>query len=237
MALLSGCFGGSLATSTGLRSGGDWSVARRQAAHVGETVRFSFVLTKLLEKHPISPSGIADYCIIALGDQYAEADLGGGGKFMLSYHMPEHWADREIRVLATAYRIYGRRDRMVIGGELMQVDNASDPADKIIARASINMLVYQSRVELTLPRGAHDFDFGTGRLIIRKNDGTASTAALARPPIGGFTVDGPDEKNVFTARFEPRHDQVNRTGSTTAEFHVWDLAGHQHSTKDEFMTP
>ena len=236
--LLGGCFSGSLATGTGPRPGGDWSDARYQAAHVGETVHFSFILTRRpFSKHPIHPVGFADHCIITLDDRSAEAELDDTGKFTLVYRMPETWRGREIRVAATAFRQYGRRDRMVVDGELLEVDNAWDETDSVFARASITMLIYQSAVELTLTPGADDFDFGTARLIVRKADGTASAVAAARPPVGGFTLEGPDEKGVFTVRYEPKWDQVNLTGTTQAEFTVYDLAGRQHCIDTEFLTP
>ena len=235
--LVGGCFSGSLASSTGPRSSGDWSVAKHQAAHVGETVRFSFILTQPLKKHPVSPRDIADYCIFALDDRFAGAELDPHGKYTLSYRMPEEWADREIRVRATAYRRYGRRDHMVVGGELPQVDSTADPSDRVIARDSITMLVYQPTLELALTPGADAFDFDTGRLVLRKADGTACSVVRARPPVGGFTVEGPDDNGTFTVRYEPTCGQVNLTGTTQAEFTVWDLAGHQHRHQAEILTP
>ncbi|MFH0982091.1 MAG: hypothetical protein V2A79_11175 [Planctomycetota bacterium] len=235
--LLSGCFGGSLATSTGSRSSGDWSIAGHQAAHVGEKVRFSFVLTQPFITHPISPAGIADYCIVALDDQNAEAEPDANGKFTLAYRMPEAWRNREIRVRATAYRQYGQPDRKVVGGELLQVESAADPVDRVIARAALTLLVYHSTVELTLTPGADDFDFSTGRLVLRKADGTGSSVGMARPPVGGFTVEGPDALRVYTVRFAPAWEQVNLTGTTAAEFTVLDLTGVQHRFETEFLTP
>ena len=234
---MGGCFSGSLATSTGPRSGGEWSIARHQAAHVGETVRFSFILTRPFKKHPVNPAGIADYCIVTLDDWSADAELDATGKFPLAHRMPEAWRDREIRIVATAYRRYGRRDRMAVNGELLHVDNASDAPDKVIARRAITVLVYQSAIELTVAPGADDFNFGTGRLIMYKADGTASAVAMARPPVGGFTLEGPDENHTFTVRHEPKWDQVNTAGKTRADFTVYDLAGHQHRIETEFLTP
>jgi len=235
--LLGGCFGGSLATSTGPRASGDWSVAKRQAAHVGETVRFSYVLTRPFKKHPINPAGIADYCIVTLGDRAAEADLDHMGKFTLEYPMPEAWSDQEIRVCATAYRTYGLRDRTAVAGELLRVGSGSDAHDTAIARDAITMLIYQSTVELVLTPGADDFDFDTGRLVLRRADGTTTSVARARPPVGGFTVEGPDENNAFVVRYQPTWDQVNLTGATEATFVVWDRAGLRHRSETGFPTP
>jgi hypothetical protein len=216
---------------------GEWSIARRQAAHVGETVRFSFILTQPFKKQPINPTGIADYCLLTLDDASADPVLDAGGKYTLAYRMPEAWQGREIRVGATAYRQYGQRDRMVVGGKLLQVGSASDPPDSVIARGVIILLVYQSNVELTLTAGADDFDFNTGRLVLRKADGTAASIAPARPPVGGFTVEDPDRNRVYTVRYEPAWDLVNLSGTTHAEFTVLDLAGHEHRREVEFLTP
>ncbi|MCP4589548.1 MAG: hypothetical protein GY842_02265 [bacterium] len=234
---LGGCFAGSLATSTGPRTSGDWSVCRDQAAHVGETVRFSFILTQLFRNRPIDPGGLADYCMISFGDEWDEADLDEGGRFILTRRIPREWRSREISVVASAYRKYGQRDRVALGGELLHADAADDPADPLVAYAEINLLVYQSSVEFELTAGADGLDFDTARMLLRTTDGLASTVPRARPPVGGFTVQGPTDGGIFTVQLEPRYEQINRTGTTQAEFIICNRAGQEQRHQIEFLTP
>jgi hypothetical protein len=235
--LMTGCFSGSLATSTGPRAAGDWSVASKQAAHVGEPVRFSFILTKPFQKQPVHPSGIADYCILSLDGAYAEASLEVSGKFTALYRVPAAWRGREVQVRATAYRHHGQADTMVVGDKLRQVDDPGDLRDTKVAQGKITLLAYQSVVELTLTAGAEDLDFDTGRLVLRKTDGTATPVMRARPPMAGFTVEGPDAKRQYTVRYEPTWEQVNLTGTTAVEFTVLDRAGHEHRAAADILTP
>ena len=65
---LTGCISGSLATSTGPNGPQAWSAASQQDAHVGEEVRFSFILVNPMLDRPMDPYGYVDYCVTSVGE-------------------------------------------------------------------------------------------------------------------------------------------------------------------------
>jgi hypothetical protein len=212
-------------------------VAGHQAAHVGENVKFSFILTKTFGKFPVHPAGIAEYCVLEIDQHPVEMELDEGGKFSASYVMPAEWANREIKIKAAAYRQYGQRDRIVHKERLLQSDRAADPKDQAIARDAITMLVYQSAIEFKVEKEAEELDFDAAHLVVRKADGTSSTVAKFGVSGRGFLVDSRTESAEHTVRYEPACAQVNGTGMTQAELTVPDRAGRAHHYRTEFMTP
>ena len=59
-AMLPGCIYGSLASDTGPSAEGLWSVENMQEAHVGEKVKYSFILREPLNESRLSLFGLAD---------------------------------------------------------------------------------------------------------------------------------------------------------------------------------
>ena len=108
-----GCISSSLATSTGpLRPGASWSVAAHQRVHVGEEVKFDVILEKTMHRRPISPLGIADYCVVLLGDKRIEVEPDWRGHFTFSHRFIDVRPGSEIIVETKLYRQKGRRDQM-----------------------------------------------------------------------------------------------------------------------------
>ena len=74
--LASGCITGSLASDTGPSPPGTfWSDAARQMVHVGEQVRFDFVLQDALRRR-VLPMGLADYSVVFVDGKRIETQAG-----------------------------------------------------------------------------------------------------------------------------------------------------------------
>lgn len=233
----SGCIQGSLATRTGPNGPQLWSADKRQEAHVNETVPFSFILTSPPRDRPLDPYGYADYCVASIGDQrvLCEADLQG--HFRFSHRLAEAKPGDETKVTATAYRQYGNRDFIQVGGSWLHGDSPIDEPDRKVCSDSITLRVYQARVEMRLPGGASPFDFESGKLQLLKYDGSVRLVFLDRPGRPGFIASGPDDAGGYTVVYAPDGDELNPSGQTPARFTVYDLAGHPHTVEMMIPTP
>ena len=89
-------------------------MARVQPVHVGETVRFSFVLKDPLRQKALNATGRADYCVFAIGGERIESDVERSGKFTGEYTFVNVSPGDSIIVRASAYRQRGPRDHVKV---------------------------------------------------------------------------------------------------------------------------
>ncbi len=236
LGFLCGCMGGSLATDSG--PGGRWSTERRQKVHVGERVNFSFALTKgWIRREARDPLGIADYCLATAGPERIEADLDDSGHYRFTYSVIQHRLGDVVNVSVAAYRKHGVRDLMRIGDEWVHAEDPYNQRDRTIARDSLQLVVYQTRVELPVNHPPADLEMASGRLEIRKADGTVTTV-FGRGPAGrGFTYTGPDHHGLYRVIHEPTAEQIDKSGTTYVSFTVLDRAGDRHVFDGYIPTP
>ena len=143
-------------------------------------------------------------------------------------------------IRATAYRTRGQQDRQVVGDEVMPLLTRSDPADERLTSAEIRLIVYQSRVLMDNVGGPDvQPDWAASKLRILADDGKrVSEVSRAGPDAqGGYTVRGPDSTGRFELTYLPTAEQVNRGGTTTAEFTLVDRAGRSQVIRKDFSTP
>ncbi len=224
--LTSGCRTGSLATDTGPDQ--PWCSLDRQWAHVGEHVEFSFALTKgVLHREAIDPFGLSDYCVATCGAERVEAELDGTGHYRFGFDVVGVRPGDVVSVSVAAYRRRGLRDARLIGGRWMRADVPHDPKDVSVARDALDLRVYQTVVELPIDHPTADLDMGTGRLELVKNDGDRSSVLGDRADGAGFTHTQVGQSGRYVVTYEPRADQLNKTGTTSIRFTVFDRKGDQ----------
>jgi|GEM_PF-2382821 len=236
----SGCVTASLATSTGPRTSGDWSVARRQRAHVGEEVQFDFVLHDPLhpfQEAPLSPLGIADYCVAIIGNERIETEPDMRGHFSFSHRFTDVRTGQTVLVEAAAYRLKGRRDYMRIAGQWVRGSSPYDKPDKRVAADSVRLQFYEAPIEIVLEPSGDDWLIEAGRLDIRRLDGTVSTVLPDRLDRRGFTMSGPDTAGRYRVKYVPSGTELNPTGSTQAVFIISDRSGKTHRLEETILTP
>lgn len=231
-----GCYSGSLATSTGPLRGGTWSIDKEQQAHVGETVKFSFVLTRPLLNESVSALGLADYCMFDFGDEIESASVNSDGGFQSEYTFRNVSDGQKVQVIATAYRMIGDRDRMKIAGQWVENISPVNEPDDVVARASVVLEFYQSEVSLYLPPSADDYDFGTGRLTLHGAGGAMSIRFVDKPQRAGFRVE-PAQDGGWHIRYHPAGDEIDPGAQTLVEFSVFDQVGREHTLRDKLDTP
>jgi hypothetical protein len=236
-AAVGGCVRGSLATSTGPNGPHTWCADNRQKAHVGEKVRFSFILINPLMDRPIDPYGYADYCMATVGEDRIQCEPDLGGRFRFEHQLADLEPGRTIQVKATVYRQYGSRDFMQVGEDWMRGESRFDEPDPKVRSDSLSLRIYQAEVEIKLPGGPAPFDFESGKLELVRSDGSISSVYLDRPKCRGFTVEGPDEHGAHTIRYLPQGTEVNPSGQTEARFAAYDLAGQRHTASTMVPTP
>lgn len=202
--------------------------------HVGEEVRFDFVIFKPFTHYPLDPEGIATYAVLDLGSASILSEAGPRGHFEFAHHFQTESPGTVLRARATAYRAIGGRDRG--RHRTSWNDFTANEPDRRVASDTVRLQFYQSVVELTVPAAAEPPDFWAARLEIRKSDGTATSVYQDRPTRRGFQVSGPEEQ-VYRIRYEPTANEVNETGKTAWEFYVYDRTGRRQVYAGEIDTP
>lgn len=231
-----GCVAGSLATSTGAQPGSTWSTDSRQLAHVGETVKLSFVLKRPLAAESIHALGLADYCEYRIGGERVDADLDADGAFLAEYQLDRVSPGDTVPIVATAWRQVGDRDAMKIGGEWLTNESPNNPPDEPVASSTVRLHIYQAQVEFIIPPIPDGLDVDTARLVLRRRDGRDTVIYSHRPPRRGFSIT-PDPAGGWTVTYLPYGDELNPTGTTPVELSVFDRAGNRHQFQTEIDTP
>jgi len=231
-----GCISGSLATSTGQRPPGFvWSPDKRQAAHVGETVEFDFVLTDWLGRR-VDPTGIADYCVAQFDRERIEVELHPNGYFRFA--RPINFASgTSLKVDMTAYRQLAGRDLIKVGDQWVAGNSPFEQPDRKVASDSVTLDVYQSDIRLRMPSPPDDLDLETGVMRIYRDDGSNTSVYIDRPGRPGFTITGPGPDGFYEINFQPAGHMVNNHGTTKVDFLIHDLAGQRHGLSVTIDTP
>ncbi len=231
-----GCYVGSLASTTGSRQGGRWSIERHQQVHVGERVNFSFVLRERYKAERVNAAGLADYCAFEFGADRFDVDVDEYGCFRAQYTFSELVEGQEITVAATAYRQVGERDRVKVGGRWFKPDDAKDRADEMIASDKIVLTAYQAGVDLILPHQANEYDFSTAQMVFRRVAGEVSVVFLEESGQAGFHVEA-EHNGEWRVTYTPIAGQLNTDGTTDVVFSVYDRAGNRHRLTTTLDTP
>ena len=239
-----GCVSASLGTNTGPHPPQQrWSVAAKQMAHVGETVQFDFVLTDFWGRF-VAPTGLADYCVAipsqlrtGIGNERIETEPDAKGHFRFSYALDRARPGEKVPVTATAYQQRGSRDQMKIRGQWLTADSPYAEPDRKIAGDSIQLTIYQTKVEMKIVRPADDLDPESGVLRLHRLDGTGTPVYMDKPGRPGFRLDGPEPNGYYRVEYQPTGEQLNPTGTTEVEFSVYDLGGQRHVVSQTLNTP
>jgi len=236
--LAAGCVSGSLATDTGPHPRGCvWSDASTQKMHVGEEVRFDFVLQDSTTRKFVSPMGRADYCVATIGDRRLEAEVTSTGHFQFSHTFGDIKPGDKIKVQATAYRQRAGRDFVNVHGQWLRTESPYEQPDAKVARDSVSLVAYQAPIELRIPRPPDDLNPETGVLRIRRSDGSSTSVYIDRPHRPGFTVGGPEPDGHYRIGYVPRDNEVNPIGTTDVELVMYDTAGNPHYASATLDTP
>ncbi len=238
-----GCVSASLGTNTGPHPPQQrWSIVAKQMAHVGEMVQFDFVLTDFWGRF-VAPTGLADYCVAMIGSERTEAEPDERGHFRFSYALDRARPGEKVPVTATAYQQRGSRDHMKIRGQWLTADSPYAEPDRKIAGDSIELTIYQTKVEMKIVRPADDLDPESGVLRLQRLDGTAAPVYtgtpvyIDKPGRPGFRLDGPEPNGYYRVEYQPAGEQLNPTGTTEVEFSVYDLGGQRHVVSQTLSTP
>jgi len=232
-----GCVTGSLATNTGPRAPGErWSTDREQSAHVGEFFQLDFVLKNWMGSLT-SPGGVADYCVFLVGNDCQVVEANPSGHFACGFRFDSIPHGDTVNVEAVAYRQQGTRDWVQARGQWVQTSNPGDEPDARVASDSIRMRIYQSEVELTIPRTADDLDPSTGLLRFSSDMDRNVSFGLSRNGSQGFHMDAPDPSGMYLVRFEPPADALQPFGKTRVVFTIKDRAGQTHTIESAVDSP
>ncbi len=231
-----GCLSGSLASDTGSRQEGrKWSLDSVQQAHVGETVKFDFLILDSFGR-AVRPEDVSDYAVLTVGDErhQTEADLHGHYSFSHSFQSVRP-GDR-VAVRATAYRQRDQRDYMKIGGEWLRYPGATDREDAAVGSDSVRIEIYQAVVDLSLEAPGAEFSAGAGVLEMIRRDGNRRIVYAATDGRRGFSLtrEGGDRWRI---RYEPTAEELNESGQTLARFAISDAAGRRHEVEGQIDTP
>ena len=232
-----GCMYGSLACDTGSSEEGAWSVAPLQDAHVGETIALSFILRQKFQQNRIDVLGIADYAVANILEERIEVGPDINSAFLFTHRLAGVKPGQVVAVEVAAHQTRGSKDYMKIRGTWRRSVRAAEEPDELVARDSIKLRIYQSRIDYRFAKPQVDLDWSTARLVITTSDDKVSTVFMDRPARPGFTMNGPDQNGYYLIQYFPLADQVNKTGTTRAVLKVLDANGLEQSHEFEFDTP
>ena len=204
---------------------------------MGERVSFSFILRERFRAGRIDVLGIADYAAANILEERIEVGPDINSEFLFGHRLDGVEPGSTIDVTSAAYQVNGSKDYMKIRGRWRRSMNAVDEPDKMVARDSIKLRIYQSRIDHRFRGPQVDLDWATARLIIRRGEENVSTVFMDRPHRPGFTMNGPDREGFFHIQYYPLAEQVNKTGATRAALKVRDVNGLEQSYHFEFATP
>ena len=232
-----GCTFASLASTTGpVPPGGTWSTAPKQRVHLGETVRFDFLLVDWLS-NPIDPLGIADYCVVFIDGERIETEPDARGHFRFTHKFVQLAPGDRVTVQADAYRQRAHRDFMKVAGEWLTSESPYEISDSRVAGARLTFEVYEAVIELTIDRPAFDLDPDSGVLRIRRRDGRVVSVYSNKPGRAGFLLTGPDADGRYQVTYRPGGDELNPNGTTEIEFEVYDVSRTSHRITTRIETP
>ncbi len=204
--------------------------------HVGEEVEFDFVLQSW-RKGRVDPSGVADYCVAMVNGKRTEVEPDLAGHFRFSHAFVAAKPGDSFKVRATAYSQRRGRDHMKIQGQWTTNDGPFEQADRRMAGKSITLTVYEAPIELQFPAPPDELDRDTGVLRIRRSDGTSTAVYIDRPGRTGFALSGPETDGLYRVRYLPTGNELNPTGTTTAEFSIFDVNGRRPEAVIVLDTP
>ncbi|MGB2988306.1 MAG: hypothetical protein WBE26_20745 [Phycisphaerae bacterium] len=204
--------------------------------HVGEEVRFDFVLQGLFRRF-VPPLGLADYCIATVGSERIEAEPNTVGHFQFTYTFDHVTPGEKVKVQATAYRQRGGRDFMRVRGRWLHSDSPYDLPDQKTAKDSIRFIVYEVPIELSMVQPPDDLEPESGVLRIRRTDGSITPVYIDRPHRPGFAITGPGADGHYRIRYTPKGAELNPIGTTDVEFVIYDTAGNPHYASTTLDTP
>ena len=172
-----------------------------------------------------------------IGSERTEAEPDERGHFRFSYALDRARPGDKVPVTATAYQQRGSRDHMKIRGQWLSADSPYAEPDRQIAGDSIQLTIYQTKVEMKIVRPADDLDPESGVLRLQRLDGTAAPVYIDKPGRPGFRLDGPEPHGYYRVEYQPSGEQLNPTGTTEVEFSVYDLGGQRHVVSQTLSTP
>lgn len=232
----SGCIRGALATSTGRNGPSLWSEEKVQWAHVGEQVRFSFILISPTVNRALNPEGFADYCVIRIGEAMVGCELDFEGHFRCIYRFENEPAGSEIRVEATTYRQYELRDFLPLDAGWTESSPSGDQPDRKIASDKLTIKLYETRIELALSDDKQ-WDWQSGRLELHAPGKAPVTIYEEQELQPGYRVETLGGGKGFAIRYAPRADEMGTTGMTNYAFTIHDLGGEPHIIRGSVKTP
>jgi hypothetical protein len=206
--------------------------------HLGEHVEFSFGISKgVIVKQHRDPFGIVDYCIASAGPELIEADLDRTGHYRFAFDVIDLRPGQVVTVTATAYRQRELRDIREIGETWIRSDDPYDQPDARFCRDSVALTVYKSVVELPVDDAVGDLDLEGARLELHRSDGTVSTAYSRSRDPDGFEIGEPDADGVRIITYEPKAEQINKSGATYVKLIALDAAGRERVFDGKIPTP
>ena len=189
--------------------------------HVGQPITFTFDI-----------DGPADHAEVFFGSAAPPATIQatGEGRFRFNHTFDRPTdPDRPITVVAVAYLVRGRQDRMFINGEAIVRDQRDDVHDRRCASSEIEVCVYQAHIEVTLPAAADPYNWASARLIIQRADGQETVIYYRQGQVRGFVPIGPDHAGRYVITYRPRYDEIDPAGPNHVVFSARDRTGQLRS--------
>ncbi len=181
--------------------------------HVGETVQFRVY---------VQPD-LAAYVLMDIEGQLVMLPKINPGEYALTKQFDDHWRDHDLYLTAVAYRQVGRSDYLTEGTLLRKINAANDPPDQVLGSGTMKISCYQSKLLIQIKAPATpEPDWSRASLQLYGLNDRLSTIPLGHPGSDGFAALGRDAWGYYNIFYEPRFDQIRRSGKTKAIFTYFD---------------
>ncbi len=171
-----------------------------------------------------------DYAILhdEAADLYDDCGPNLEGEFVWPYaFMKPTEPGKPNRLTVTGYQQAGIRDHMAVRGKLDKAEPTRDPADTLVARATLLVTVEQQCAEFIVALSTGEPDWPLSRLVLTGRNGrrTRIRHCGGAGKSGCFTAVGPDEAGGYRVTYTPRIEEINPAGPTKVELVVADAKG------------
>jgi hypothetical protein len=128
-----------------------------------------------------------------------------------------------IYVNVQAFLQNGRSDYFLDNGKIKYLPTVDDPADVLLGSGNIRIWCYQSKivVRFRTSNGAEP-DWSKGQLQIFGVHDNVTTLKLGQPGVDGFSAIGKDTGWYYTVFYQPKLEQIRKSGKTKVLFTIPD---------------
>ena len=191
--------------------------------HVGETVDFHVLVSTMK----------ASYVVLKCDGEYFLLPSVVDRDYTFSKTFDESWRGQTCQMEFRAYKTEGQPDYYESNGRVLKREDEAEPVDLEVGFGVMRVICYQSAIRIrVITRENKEPDWTKGDLMISADD-QVTHVGLGKVGEDGFSAIGGDGHRTWIIFYEPKADQLSRSGRSRVTFTVPDPST-QKTIKEEF---